>query len=94
MPHATNKQDVRNRTGEGTKCLSQKYLCGMLKTSKKRWGGGGTKYIHFQPLSHPNSAKLFIAEVVRLHGLPKSIVTKRTDLFSASFGQNCSSKQA
>ena len=37
--HDTNKQDVRNRTGEGTKCLSQKYLCGMLKTSKKGWGG-------------------------------------------------------
>jgi len=46
-------------------------------------GWGGTKYIHFQPLSHPISAKLFIAEVVRLRGLPESIVTKR-DVFVLS----------
>lgn len=38
-----------------------------------------SKYVHFLPLSHPFTAKkvaeLFLREVVRLHGIPASIVT-------------------
>ena len=37
-----------------------------------------TKYAHFIPLAHPYSATTvahkFVSEIVRLHGLPKSIV--------------------
>jgi transposase InsO family protein len=48
-----------------------------------------SKYAHFVPLSHPYSAEsvaqAFFTEVVRLHGLPQSIVSDRDPVFTSRF---------
>jgi hypothetical protein len=48
-----------------------------------------SKYAHFIPLSHPYSAssvaKVFFDNVVRLHGIPCSIVSDRDPVFTSNF---------
>lgn len=48
-----------------------------------------SKYAHFIPLSHPYTAesvaRVFFAEIVRLHGIPVSIVSDRDPVFTSSF---------
>jgi hypothetical protein len=48
-----------------------------------------TKYAHFVALKHPFSvvsvAKEFVANVVRLHGIPNSIVSDRDKVFISAF---------
>ncbi|CAJ2663964.1 unnamed protein product [Trifolium pratense] len=48
-----------------------------------------SKYVHFIPLKHPYTAKIiaevFVREVVRLHGIPLSIVSDRDSVFMSSF---------
>ena len=48
-----------------------------------------TKYAHFVALKHPFTAvivaKAFFANVVRLHGIPTSIVSDRDKVFIISF---------
>jgi transposase InsO family protein len=48
-----------------------------------------SKYAHFIPLSHPYTAEsvacVFFAEIVRLHGIPVSIVSDRDPVFTSSF---------
>ena len=50
-----------------------------------------TKYAHFYPLKYPYSAKivaqLFFDNVVKLHGVPQTIVFDRDKVFTASFWQ-------
>lgn len=48
-----------------------------------------TKYSNFVPLKHPYTAKgiaeIFVREVVRLHGVPKSLVSDKDPLFMSLF---------
>lgn len=51
-----------------------------------------TKYSHFLPLKHPftaqDVAELFLKEIYRLHGIPKSIVSDRDPVFTSDFWQH------
>jgi hypothetical protein len=48
-----------------------------------------SKYAHFIPLAHPYSAETvaqaFFNDVVRLHGIPQSIVSDRDSVFTSNF---------
>ncbi|WVZ63882.1 hypothetical protein U9M48_013476 [Paspalum notatum var. saurae] len=48
-----------------------------------------SKYCHFIPLAHPYSAEsvaqAFFAEIVRLHGVPQSMVSDRDPVFTLTF---------
>jgi hypothetical protein len=48
-----------------------------------------SKYAHFIPLAHPYSARAvahkFFSEIVKLQGLPKSIVSDRDVVFTSIF---------
>ena len=50
-----------------------------------------SKYGHFLPLKRPYTARsvadLFVREVVRLHGVPQTIVSDRDSVFMCSFWQ-------
>lgn len=51
-----------------------------------------SKYTHFIPLTHPcttmTMAHAFFTEIVRLHGLPATIVSDRDPIFTTSFGRS------
>jgi hypothetical protein len=48
-----------------------------------------TKYSHFYPIKHPFTAstiaQVFMDNIVKLHGTPKSIVSDRDEVFTSSF---------
>jgi hypothetical protein len=48
-----------------------------------------TKYAHFIPLKHPctpaSVSKIFIDHVVKLHGVPVSIISDRDKIFTSHF---------
>jgi hypothetical protein len=48
-----------------------------------------SKYCHFIPLTHPYStesvAHAFFVDIVRLHGVPQSIVSDRDTVFTSNF---------
>jgi transposase InsO family protein len=48
-----------------------------------------SKYCHFIPLAHPYSAEsmaqAFFTEIVRLHGIPQSMVSDRDSMFTSTF---------
>jgi hypothetical protein len=48
-----------------------------------------SKYAHFIPLAHPYSAEsvaqAFYSDIVRLHGIPQSIVSDRDTVFTSTF---------
>jgi hypothetical protein len=50
-----------------------------------------SKYCHFIPLAHPYTAETvanaFFTDVVRLHGVPQSIVSDRDPVFTSAFWQ-------
>jgi hypothetical protein len=51
-----------------------------------------TKYAHFLPLRHPFSAtsvsKIFIDNIVKLHGVPQMIISDRDKIFTSHFWKN------
>jgi hypothetical protein len=53
-----------------------------------------TKYAHFIPLKTTHRAAdvvdIFLKEVARLHGIPKTIVSDRDPKFTSNFGKDCS----
>lgn len=56
-----------------------------------------SKYAHFIPLAHPYTAskvaELFVRDVVRLHGPPRSIVSDRDPIFIGNFWESFFSLQ-
>jgi hypothetical protein len=48
-----------------------------------------SKYCHFIPLAHPYSpksaAQAFFTDIVRLHGVPQSMVSDRDPVFTSTF---------
>lgn len=48
-----------------------------------------SKYCHFIPLAHPYTtesvAQAFFTDIVRLHGIPQSIVSDREPVFTSGF---------
>ena len=48
-----------------------------------------TKFAHFIPMKHPYTtvtvAQLFMDNIVKLHGLPSSIVSDRDKIFVSNF---------
>jgi hypothetical protein len=48
-----------------------------------------SKYCHFIPLAHPYSAKSvaqrFFSNIMRLHGIPQSIISDRDPVFTSIF---------
>lgn len=56
-----------------------------------------SKYCHFIPLKHPFSARslaaVFLREIVRLHGIPKTVLSDRDPLFLSTFWKEIFSLQ-
>ena len=52
-----------------------------------------TKSAHFIPVkvtyNAEKLAKLYISEIVRLHGVPRSIISDRGTQFTSKFGKHC-----
>lgn len=50
-----------------------------------------TKFVHFVPLSHPYTAtkvaNLYLQHVLKLHGMPATIVSDRDPAFTSHFWQ-------
>ena len=50
-----------------------------------------TKFVHFIPLSHPYTtakvATLYLQHVLKLHGMPATIVSDRDPIFTSHFWQ-------
>jgi len=51
-----------------------------------------TKFAHFAGLAHPYTtqevARVFMDQVVALHGVPKTIISYRDKVFTSIFGEN------
>jgi hypothetical protein len=81
--------------------ISMDFFVGLLLTSHRHNAilvivDKLTKSAHFIPVRDTydvsDVARVFVSEVIRLHGIPKKIISDRDSRFTSSFGQVCSQR--
>lgn len=95
------KGDIANMVAQCDICQRQKYSSMDFITGLPKLDGYSvifvvvywlSKYAHFISLKHPytdlSMASVFLREVVRLHGMPKTIVSNLDKVFLVFFGVN------
>jgi transposase InsO family protein len=69
--------------------ISMDFIEALPRLNGKTVNSCFSKYAHFIPLAHPYTAQTvaldFFTDIVRLHGMPQSIVSDRDAVFTSTF---------